>query len=56
MQLQTKVKTGEGIAWIRILENILTVVDSVKIDSVTDGEWLKTITRCTIYLLGTSGE
>jgi nucleolar pre-ribosomal-associated protein 1 len=56
MQLQTGVKTEEGIAWVRLLENILTVVDPVKIESVTDGEWLKTITRCTIYLLGTSGE
>jgi nucleolar pre-ribosomal-associated protein 1 len=56
MQLQTTVKNGESIAWVRILENILTVVDPVKIGAATKGEWRKTVARCLMYLLNSSGE
>lgn len=35
----------EAVAWVRILENILAVVQASKIESATDGEWRSTIAR-----------
>ena len=43
--------TAGSVAWIRILENILIVVDSKKIESSTNGEWRSAIGRCLEYLL-----
>ena len=43
--------TTESVAWIRILENILIVVDSNKIEASTIGEWRLAIGRCLEYLL-----
>jgi nucleolar pre-ribosomal-associated protein 1 len=56
MQLHATIYIEEGIAWTRILENILTVVDPVKLDSATKGGWRKTLVRCLIHLLNSSGE
>ncbi|KAF8890435.1 ribosome 60S biogenesis N-terminal-domain-containing protein [Infundibulicybe gibba] len=41
----------EHTAWIRILENILTVLDPIKLNASTDGEWRTTICRCFLLLL-----
>ncbi|KAJ3506576.1 hypothetical protein NLJ89_g6794 [Agrocybe chaxingu] len=42
---------AEGLAWIKILENILVVVDSDKIEAATNGEWRTVICRCLLFLL-----
>ena len=38
--------TAGSVAWIRILEKILTMVDWNKIESSTNGEWRSAISRC----------
>ncbi|CAA7269153.1 unnamed protein product [Cyclocybe aegerita] len=42
---------AEGLAWIKILENILVIVDSDKIEAATNGEWRIVICRCLLILL-----
>lgn len=44
-------KEDEGVEWIKILENILTVVDPTKLESSTNGEWRSVICRCLSLLL-----
>ena len=46
-EVQLLHSTAESVAWIRILENILIVVDS----NSTNGEWRSAIGRCLEYLL-----
>ncbi|KAF5379860.1 hypothetical protein D9757_007247 [Collybiopsis confluens] len=41
----------EGLAWLKILENLLTVADTVKLESATSGEWRASMVRCLILLL-----
>lgn len=36
----------EALAWIRIVENILAVLDSTKIEQSTHGEWREMLGRC----------
>ncbi|KAJ3554485.1 hypothetical protein NM688_g3084 [Phlebia brevispora] len=36
----------EGLAWAKILENIVVAVDSHKIESATNGEWRSALGRC----------
>lgn len=36
----------EALAWIRIVENILAVLDSAKIEQSTHGEWREMLGRC----------
>lgn len=50
MQL-LNLKEHEGIAWVKILENICTVVDPAKIEFSTDGEWRAALCRCLVLLL-----
>ncbi|EMD38681.1 hypothetical protein CERSUDRAFT_94218 [Gelatoporia subvermispora B] len=45
--------SDESIAWIKILENVLTVVDAGKIEAATNGEWRYTLCRCISTLLDT---
>lgn len=51
MQLLTP-QENEGVAWIKIVENVLTTVDSAKLESSTNGEWRSVICRCLSLLLG----
>ena len=45
MQLPT-MHAEEAVAWVRILDNILAVVNSSKVEAATDGEWRTTAARC----------
>ena len=45
----------ENLLWMRILENTLDVVDPVKLESATGGEWRTTIGRCMALLHGDTG-
>lgn len=51
-------REDEIVAWIKVLENIITVVDQDKVESLTNGEWRSVIARCLSMLLtrSTSGE
>jgi nucleolar pre-ribosomal-associated protein 1 len=44
-----------GLLWMKVLENILDVVDPVKLESATGGEWRAAIGRCMALLQGDSG-
>ncbi|KAI0637561.1 ribosome 60S biogenesis N-terminal-domain-containing protein [Trametes polyzona] len=50
MQLQS-MRADEAIAWARILENILAVVNPDKIETATDGEWRAIASRCVRTIL-----
>ncbi|KAI0368460.1 hypothetical protein BV20DRAFT_969281 [Pilatotrama ljubarskyi] len=50
MQLQT-MRSEEAIAWARILENILAVVNPSKVETATDGEWRAIASRCVLLIL-----
>ncbi|KAF7433677.1 hypothetical protein PC9H_005640 [Pleurotus ostreatus] len=41
----------ETIAWIKILENIMVIVDPSKVESATGGAWREAILRCLLTLL-----
>lgn len=57
MEMQIKnLHTDEAVAWFKILENIISVVDPAKQESLTDGEWRSQIARCLLLLLQNSGE
>ncbi|KAH9887708.1 ribosome 60S biogenesis N-terminal-domain-containing protein [Cubamyces lactineus] len=45
MQVQS-VRPEEAIAWSRILENILAVVNPIKVEAATGGEWRAIVGRC----------
>ncbi|KAJ7670238.1 ribosome 60S biogenesis N-terminal-domain-containing protein [Mycena rosella] len=51
IEMQLLVSTTEAIAWIRILENILLIVDAQKMESSTGGEWRFVICRCLSLIL-----
>ena len=51
IEIQLLHSTTGSVAWIRILENILIVVDSNKMEASTNGEWRSAIGRCLEYLL-----
>ncbi|KAJ7250903.1 ribosome 60S biogenesis N-terminal-domain-containing protein [Mycena haematopus] len=51
VEMQLLVSTAEAIAWIKILENILVVVDAQKMESSTAGEWRFVICRCLSFVL-----
>jgi nucleolar pre-ribosomal-associated protein 1 len=48
-------REDEGLLWMKVLENILDVVDPVKLELVTGGEWRAAIGRCLTLLQGASG-
>ncbi|KAJ7459833.1 ribosome 60S biogenesis N-terminal-domain-containing protein [Mycena latifolia] len=51
VEMQLLISTAEAIAWIKILENILLVVDAQKMEISTGGEWRFVICRCLSLLL-----
>ncbi|GJE99428.1 ribosome 60S biogenesis N-terminal-domain-containing protein [Phanerochaete sordida] len=53
MQVQT-VSFSEGLAWVRILENITAVLDIAKIEASTAGEWRSILSRTLLRLLNGS--
>ena len=48
-------REDEGVLWMKVLENVLDVVDPVKVESATGGEWRAAIGRCITLLQGESG-
>lgn len=54
MQLLT-LKRDESIAWAKIIENVLVIVDTEKVEKATGGEWKSAILRCLKYLLQDCG-
>lgn len=50
MQLLTP-QEDEGLAWLKILENILVISRSEKLEASTAGEWRACLARCLILLL-----
>ena len=42
---------SERTAWAKILENIIVVASTVKLESVTAGEWRFTLCRCLTLLV-----
>ena len=48
-------REDEGLTWLKVLENILDVVDPVKLESATGVEWRAAIGRCMSLLQGDAG-
>ncbi|KAJ7644108.1 ribosome 60S biogenesis N-terminal-domain-containing protein [Roridomyces roridus] len=46
IEMQLVISRAEAVAWIKILENVLLVVDASKMESSTGGEWRFVICRC----------
>ena len=40
-----------AVEWLKILENILIIVNPEKLESATSGDWRKVICRCISHLL-----
>ena len=51
IEMQLLLGTKERAEWFKILENILVLVDSKKLESVLGSEWRATICRCLLGLL-----
>jgi nucleolar pre-ribosomal-associated protein 1 len=51
IQLITTRQVTDGVAWVKILDNLMTVVDPDKIEVSTNGEWRSVICRCLSMLL-----
>jgi len=51
IEMQITLSREEGVAWIKILENVLTVTDSSKLEVSTNGDWRSVIFRCLLLLL-----
>ena len=49
-------RDDEVLSWMRVLENILDVVDPAKMESSTGGEWRAAIGRCMAALQGNTGK
>ncbi|GBE85449.1 hypothetical protein SCP_0706360 [Sparassis crispa] len=47
-------RPSEGIAWIRILENVVCVVNHQIIEASTYGEWRSILSRCALMVLESS--
>jgi len=48
-------RPDEAILWMKVLENILDVIDPCKLESATGGEWRRAIGRCMALLRGDAG-
>ena len=46
----------EPLAWVKILANVVSVVDPAKIEAATGGEWRLCLGRCLRAILTSSGE
>ncbi|KAJ7505347.1 ribosome 60S biogenesis N-terminal-domain-containing protein [Mycena galericulata] len=51
IEMQLLISTAEAVAWIKILENILLIVEAPKMESSTGGEWRFVICRCLSLIL-----
>ena len=51
MQLLHSNSKSEAVEWVKILENIIVIVDHNKVEASTNGEWRVIICRCISYLL-----
>ena len=56
IQVHGTVTGQEASQWCRVLDNVLTVSDTTKVESVTEGQWRKAIMRIIERVLGTKGE
>lgn len=56
IQVHGTVTEQEATQWCRVLDNIMTVSDATKLESVTEGQWRKSIMRITERVLETNGE
>ncbi|KAG6897168.1 hypothetical protein C0992_003674 [Termitomyces sp. T32_za158] len=50
IQLMTS-KGSNGVEWVKVLDNIMTIVDPGKLEASTNGEWRAVICRCLHILL-----
>jgi nucleolar pre-ribosomal-associated protein 1 len=41
----------ESMAWFKILQNVITIVDHVRLESMTNGAWRTVMCRCLSLLL-----
>ena len=48
-------KSDEYVAWAKIIENIVVVVDSDRMEKATRGEWRAGLLRCLLGLLHDAG-
>jgi len=46
----------EALRWCRVLDNVLVVSDAAKMESVTEGQWRKTVMRIVERILGMNGK
>jgi nucleolar pre-ribosomal-associated protein 1 len=54
IEMQVSNANGEdGIAWVKILRNIIVVVDAAKVETSTNGQWRAVLCRCLTLLLAT---
>ncbi|KAF8219132.1 hypothetical protein L208DRAFT_1448990 [Tricholoma matsutake] len=51
IQLITTCQVTDGVTWVKILDNIMSVVDPHKIEVSTNGEWRSVICRCLSMVL-----
>ncbi|KAJ7069818.1 ribosome 60S biogenesis N-terminal-domain-containing protein [Mycena amicta] len=51
IEMQLLVSTTGAVSWIKILENILLIVDPLKLESSTGGEWRSVICRCLLLVV-----
>lgn len=56
IQLHGAVTEQEALQWCRVLDNVLAVSDAAKMESVTEGQWRKTVMRIIEYVLRSNGE
>ena len=55
IQVHGDVTEQEALQWCRVLDNVLTVSDVSKMESVTEGQWRKTAMRIVERILGITG-
>ena len=51
MQLGTASTVVEGVEWVKVLGNIVSVVDPEKVEMATGGAWRAAVCRCLTMLL-----
>jgi nucleolar pre-ribosomal-associated protein 1 len=49
------VKVSENVEWVKILDNIMAIVDANKVEAATEGGWRSTICRCLCILMERNG-
>ena len=50
LQLQN-IRASEAIAWIKIIRNVIAVMDISRLEAATAGEWRSIMCRCLLRLL-----